>query len=145
MNKKQISGMGLALFVTFLAGMGISDLGDLEQKINISDIYYCEDSGYTLKDSFLICDQGLSPSRKTCYQTNDIGEKEGTRCIIEPYWEKLEDAIKRLGVVIKSPELVPLTGNQIQENGCVHYCPEGEGIYDVCFCENGRWAYRGEL
>ena len=74
MNKPTVSVISaiLATLVT-LGGVNITDV----------DAYYCADRGIIMN-----CDR-LSSTTKTCYNP-DIG---GKRCLVEPYWQKIENDI----------------------------------------------------
>lgn len=138
MNKKTIGGMGLAFFIGVLSTMGITSITELESSdINLNDTFYCKS-----RDLIWVCDQGLSSTEKRCYYT-DNGVKRWKNCYEEPFWKPIEFFLENELRI--SPEDIYLTGIKLNNNGCIHSCPEGNYEYDLCWCDKGQWAYRGEL
>ena len=121
-DKKQISGvMVLTAFITAMfTGAIIQDN---------TTTYLCEDTQQ-------ICiGTKLSSTAKTCYYLEN-GTERMKRCstLWIPYVnEDIGVQSSRVGVY---------------GNGCMHWCPvesEEVGSYTVCTCDNGKYAYMGEL
>lgn len=119
LNKKTLGGIvTLTAFVAFLAGGQLPDDGTP---------YYCEARG-------LVCTgTGLSDSGKTCYYVDNGTER---RSVCYDGWVVLETG------VYEPPSIVKIFGNN-----CVHTCRYSGtlGSYDTCYCDNGQYAYAGEL
>ena len=118
-SKKAIAGVvTLTAFLAFLAGGYTPDDGTP---------YYCESRN-------LVCTgYKLSDTGKSCYFTEN-----GTE-----HW-----AVCREGWVLLSPGVYEPPGSvHIWGNGCMHHCRYQGSLksYDVCYCDNGQYAYAGEL
>ena len=112
---------GLMMLAAFLGAFGGMNLSDDESP------YYCESRD-------LICiGHRLSDSTKTCYYLVNETEK-GARCT--EGWTYL------------SPEpYKPSNSVEIYANNCIHTCTYQDTLksYDTCTCDNGQFAYAGEL
>jgi hypothetical protein len=118
-NKKPLAGlMVLTSFLSALAGGAI--LGG-----NMA--YYCES-----RDLLCLGDR-LSSTGKTCYYSVDGEEK---RAVCTEGWTVADTGIQKPGESI-----------EIFGNGCLHTCEYQDTLktYDACTCENGQFAYAGEL
>jgi hypothetical protein len=119
MDNKAVVGMiTLTAFITYLAGGLITDDGTP---------YFCE-----ARDSVCIGSR-LSETGKTCYYLVD-GTEKGVRCM--EGW-----------TVYNSGTSKPDMSVEIWANNCLHTCDYTDTLksYDLCYCDNGQWAYVGEL
>lgn len=119
LDKKRIAG--LLLLTSFISGLAGDSLTYEGQA------YYCESRN-------LVCiGSRLSSTGKTCYWLAD-GEEKAARCT--EGWEPYKMSSDKPGLEA-----------YIYANNCLHTCPYTESLksYDICTCDNGQFAYAGEL